>query len=511
MSRFSGDFFYQGSDLTYTVREDTDRILDSIALVGWKNNTYETLSGRPGPNIYADFEVGPVSNGYVNIGRSPSNKDYYYFRPDKDFSGDQIITLNYRVGRDELGWKPASLKIRVLPENDAPVQVKGFKLYTDENRIFQILDSQLLEAVNDVDGDTLSVKSIDISYTEGSSRRRSVKTERNSTGFDVYIPEINNVYNYNEGKGYSNGFNMNYVVTDSKGGEVRIKATIMVRDLDTPINKSSSTAVEEGSDVHSVSQESNSPTTSVKTWNTLNFGRSSKPRDIISQWLGSGTSNKQVLPLSGGDRLNIQASSWSGNVRLKSVAQAADSGGLLEAPQIEIPSPMPTGSALNGGSGRDRILAKAGWDVIDGGSGDDYIRAGNGRDIITGGLGNDELWGDFGWNTYKSEKDGFRDLIAIKSDEYLLNWLNGKAGNNPNGEKADIIEGLDSNDVIKILGVSTEDLSFGNATAHGVSGIGIYGGGALEAVYTGGDLSIDQIRSMTTGDVNFPGGGYGAW
>lgn len=245
------------------------------------------------------------------------------------------------------------------------------------------------------------------------------------------------------------------------------------------------------------------------SWNTLDFGLSSKPRDIVSQWLGSGTPSQQVLPLSGGDRLNIQASSWSGNVRLKSVAQAADSGGLLEAPQIDIPSPMPTGSALNGGSGRDRILAKAGWDVIDGGSGDDYIRAGNGRDIITGGLGNDEIWGDFGWNTYTSEKDGYRDLIAIKSDEYLINWLNGKAGNNPNGEKADIIEGLDSNDVIKILGVSTEDLSFSNATAHGVSGIGIYGRGALEAIYTGGDLSIDQIRAMTSGDLTFAGGGYG--
>lgn len=166
---------------------------------------------------------------------------------------------------------------------------------------------------------------------------------------------------------------------------------------------------------------------------------------------------------------------------------------------------------LNGAGGKDVVMAKAGWDIIDGGANDDYIRAGNGRDIITGGLGSDELWGDFGWNTYTSEKDGYRDLIAIKSDEYLVNWLNGKTGNNPNGEKADIIEGLDSNDVIKILGVGTEDLTFGTATAHGVYGIGIYGRGALEAVYTGGDLSIDQIRSMTTGDANFPGGGYGVW
>ena len=244
---------------------------------------------------------------------------------------------------------------------------------------------------------------------------------------------------------------------------------------------------------------------------TYTFNGSVTASAITNKWLSEGQSNSRVYVFTDAVDLDIQASSWSGRVRLKSVVQAGSSGGQLEAPQIQIPSPRPTGSVINGSAGRDIILAKAGWDVIDGRAGDDYIRAGNGRDIITGGLGNDELWGDFGWNTYTSEKDGYRDLIAIKSDEYLINWLNGRAGNNPNGEKADIIEGLDSNDVIKILGVGTEDLTFGTATAHGVSGIGIYGRGALEAVYTGGDLSIDQIKSITTGDANFPGGGYGVW
>jgi Ca2+-binding RTX toxin-like protein len=154
-----------------------------------------------------------------------------------------------------------------------------------------------------------------------------------------------------------------------------------------------------------------------------------------------------------------------------------------------------------GGSGNDQIWGKAGWDILDGGAGKDFIRAGNGRDIITGGAGADELHGDFGWNTFKSEKDGFSDLIAIKSDEFVSNWLYGKAGNNPNGEKADIIEGLDSTDQIKIIGVFTSDLTFrAGATAHGVSGIGIYARGALEGLYTGGDLSVAQITAMTTGD-----------
>ena len=247
----------------------------------------------------------------------------------------------------------------------------------------------------------------------------------------------------------------------------------------------------------SVSTES-----SDATWNTLSFQISITARDIVVKWLSGDASNQKVLVLSGVDRLDIQASSWSDMVKLKSVAQASSSGGRLEAPQIDDLRTGRQGSVLNGSDGRDQIYAKAGWDVIDGGAGNDFIRAGNGRDIITGGAGADELWGDFGWNTYRSEKDGARDLIVIKSDQNLVNWLYGKAGNNPNGEKADIIEGLDSNDAIKIVGASTESLSFRNASAHGLSGIGIFAGSALEALYTGGDLSIAQIQAMTSGDAS---------
>ena len=39
-----------------------------------------------------------------------------------------------------------------------------------------------------------------------------------------------------------------------------------------------------------------------------------------------------------------------------------------------------------------------------------------------------------------------------------------------------------------------------SVTARGVSGIGIYTKGTLEAVYTGGNLSIGQITQMISGD-----------
>ena len=107
-----------------------------------------------------------------------------------------------------------------------------------------------------------------------------------------------------------------------------------------------------------------------------------------------------------------------------------------------------------------------------------------------------------GWNTFKSQEDGWGDLIAIKSDQHLRNWWYVKAGNNPTGAKADFIEGLDSFDEIKIIGAATSDLTFAQTTHRGASGVGIYAKGTLEAVYTGDNLSLSQVQSMTTGDAS---------
>jgi len=222
---------------------------------------------------------------------------------------------------------------------------------------------------------------------------------------------------------------------------------------------------------------------------------------ITTAILGSSTPSNALSVEVSDKTLTINASSWSGSIKINLAAKASDKGDTINTKQIDFNDPDIYGSVVQGGSGNDVIMGKAGWDILDGGAGNDLIHGGNGRDIITGGIGSDELWGDFGWNTYKSEKDGSSDLVAIKSDQFLTNWLYGKAGNNPNGEKADIIEGLDSTDQIRIVGCATSDLTFqANASAHGVSGIGIYAKGALEALYTGGDLSLGQIQSMTSGD-----------
>ena len=250
---------------------------------------------------------------------------------------------------------------------------------------------------------------------------------------------------------------------------------------------------------------------------TFIFNSASKAADLVLNWYPIAQLSTQAQDISTTTYLNVQSSGRSDTVLVNKVVQASDSGAEIFAKQIDFNAPQMAGSIVNGGKGDDIISGYAGWDILDGGDGNDLIRAGNGRDIICGGAGADELWGDFGWNTFRSEMDNSSDLIVVKSDQFLVNWLYGKAGNNPSGEKCDVIEGLDSSDKIIIAGVATEFLSFNaNASAHGLNGIGIYANGFLEALYTGTNLSTSQLSRITSGDaseaaMNNAISSYGIW
>ena len=161
-----------------------------------------------------------------------------------------------------------------------------------------------------------------------------------------------------------------------------------------------------------------------------------------------------------------------------------------------------TKDIIAGYKGSDQLTGKQGADTIFGYEGNDVIRGGNGRDYMWGGEGADDLYGGFGHNTFGNERDGSVDWLFFKSDQFAENWFYGKAGNNPNGKKVDVIKGLDIYDQIHIQGVETSQLSFSQvsnfaAPTGNFSGIGIFANGFLEGLYTGGDLSAAQLQSMT--------------
>ena len=158
---------------------------------------------------------------------------------------------------------------------------------------------------------------------------------------------------------------------------------------------------------------------------------------------------------------------------------------------------------FRGGGGDDLLTGYRGADLLMGDAGNDEIRGGNGKDVLMGGDGADELYGGFGMNTFAGELDGEIDKIYFKSDEHAYNWLYASDGNQ-DGSKVDVIEALDAFDEIEMLGISDDRITYlggVNTSIQGkeYNGIGIFADGTLEALYTGGNLSVDQLNNMTTG------------
>ena len=159
---------------------------------------------------------------------------------------------------------------------------------------------------------------------------------------------------------------------------------------------------------------------------------------------------------------------------------------------------------FKGGGGDDTLIGFRGFDVLEGDGGDDVLRAGNGRDFLLGGLGSDVVYGGFGRNTYAGTRDGSIDHIFFKSDQWAENWLYGSAGNNQDGEKADVLQDLDAYDRVFLQGVSDETIAVSSVThvfgdGQVVEGLGIFAAGSLEAVYTGNDLRDFEVKSLISG------------
>lgn len=159
---------------------------------------------------------------------------------------------------------------------------------------------------------------------------------------------------------------------------------------------------------------------------------------------------------------------------------------------------------FRGGGGNEKLIGYRGGDVLLGDDGNDLLHGGIGKDVLSGGNGSDRIYGGFGQNVFTGEKDGSFDQLFSKSDKYAFNHIYNKA-DNQNGSKVDLIGPLDRTDRITVQGVSDGLLTYRSTSANiggnQVNGIGIFAGGTLEAIYTGGDLTASQLDQMTFGSM----------
>ena len=345
-------------------------------------------------------------------------------------------------------------------------------------------------------GGTLSAQSLTVTSSNGTASNSDYSAVNTTISFASGETSKTITFNSTEDTSTENDETVTIVIEASSTDDIPAQitqgtATITILDDDPAATSSTSSSTSDSSDSSS-SSTSSSSTTSTTT---------SSSESTSSSTSGSESSSDTTTDYLRTDY--ITADTWEAEVRINRDLSGSSDQEVIQAKQVqkdEYDSGF-VGSIVRGTIDDDTIRGLAGFDRLYGKAGDDLIHGGNGRDIIDGGSGSDELHGDFGWNTFLDQQDGSKDLIAIKSDQHLSNFWYGKAGNSPNGEKADFIEGLDATDEIKIIGVFTPDISVvDNVTARGVTGIGIYAKGTLEAVYTGGNLSTSQIQNMTTGD-----------
>lgn len=103
----------------------------------------------------------------------------------------------------------------------------------------------------------------------------------------------------------------------------------------------------------------------------------------------------------------------------------------------------------------------------------DVIYGYQGNDTLIDGRGADKLYGAKGKNAYYCTADGQTDFIYVKRDS-----------------KADVIKSVGIEDRIDIKG---SKFTFAETSV----GIEIYYKHSLQAIYTGGELSLSQIQSIT--------------
>ena len=143
-----------------------------------------------------------------------------------------------------------------------------------------------------------------------------------------------------------------------------------------------------------------------------------------------------------------------------------------------------------GNSGSNSLSGMAGNDHINGRQGNDSVHGGAGMDKLHGGTGNDELSGGAGSDTISGEEGA--DLLSGGGDNDVLY---GGAGADifefRNGDGQDVIGDFDVTvDVIRLAGVSSEDVSWHSGT----QGLSLLYGPGDEIQFSG--LTLDASAEI---------------
>ncbi|MBP1225683.1 Ig-like domain-containing protein [Flavobacterium sp. 1355] len=218
---------------SYTVAEDTTLTLNPLTADSDADGDTLTVTSINGVNLTGGVQEITVPNGKVTI----SATGVITFTPDANFNSVTAISFPYVISDGQGGTATANQIITVTAVNDNPVAVSDSYTVAEDTTI----TLNPLTADSDVDGDTLTVTSINGTALTGKTQEITVpngKVTISATGVITFTPDAN----FNSATAIS----FPYVISDGNGGTATANQIITVTaENDNPVAVSDSYTVAE--------------------------------------------------------------------------------------------------------------------------------------------------------------------------------------------------------------------------------------------------------------------------
>lgn len=295
-------------------------------------------------------------------------------RPPENFHGTVSLAVTISDGALDT-VRPFDLTI--TPVNDAPEAEDDQGFETNENEAVTILATDLLANDMDVDGDSLSISSVN------AAQNGSVSLDGN--GNVIFVPDVD----------YAGSAGFDYTVSDGAGGSATASVDLtVIADPDPPTNPT----IIGTPNTDRLIGTNDADIFDGLGGNDILIGR--RGDDIF---LG-GAGRDFIRGGPGNDTADYSQSAGAISISFHGVGigRGGDADGdiLLSVENI-------LGSSHN-----DTITAFWNGLTIDGQGGNDTLRGGFGRDHLTGGAGSDRLTGGFGDDTFVYRDGDGRDTIT---------------------------------------------------------------------------------------------------